>query len=113
MIEKSKGIQVDNISSLVRLIISFNQSRGGHIYCTKKDNETYFFAINLVAPWHNLRGLPVTFYAKSERYYEENFISYNANNVEKEEINFVSTIQDSSKIHLPIIKLKELPEFLL
>ena len=112
MIQKAQLLELESINELIRMIISMTQNRGGYIYLTKKHGKHYFLVTNLVPSWYDLKGLPITVYTEVKDVPVGNFVAYSTTNVEKETWEYVNTVTDTSRVHIPIIRVKELPEFI-
>ena len=111
MIEKAQTLELESVSDLIRMIISMTQNRGGYIYFTKKNGKYYFLVTNLVPSWYNLKGLPITVYAEVKDIPNGNFVAYSTSNVESEKWEYVNCVTDTSRVHIPIIRVKDLPDF--
>ncbi|MDH5404302.1 MAG: hypothetical protein OEZ01_13910 [Candidatus Heimdallarchaeota archaeon] len=113
-IMKAQNIQLDGLIDLIRLVVTNVQSRGGHINYAERDGKGYYFISQVVPSWYEFYGLPVTMFAIHEPP-KSNFISYQfVNDDGMDSWKFADFIEDKPKIvYLPIIKMKQIPEFVL
>ena len=74
----------------------------------------FIFLTHSVNGWYNLKGLPITLLVKTDSAPESSFIEYTyATEGEEESYSFVTQIKQSTKsIFIPIIKLDQLPDFM-
>ena len=109
----AQKMQLDGIGELVRLVISSTQNRGGHVYVAEKDGKHFAFVTHLIPSWYSLKGLPVTVFVELEEEPKGKFISYTAQGTKEEQLEFTDAFKDSMSIHIPLIKVKEVPGFVL
>ena len=114
-IRRAQIFRLESIIDLIRLVVSNSQNRGGYLYYGKKDNKYIFAISHLVPSWYDLRGLPVTLTAEVEETPETNLIQYRyPDEGEKETWDYVSHINNNPKnVYLPIIRVKEFPNFMI
>jgi len=111
-IPQAKKMQLESIGELVRLVISSTQNRGGHIYLAEKDSKHYAFVTHLIPSWYSLKGLPVTVYVELDEKPKGKFIAYTAQGTKEEQLSFTDAFKDSMSIHLPLIRVQEVPDFI-
>lgn len=113
---KAQYLELESLTDLLRLVVSImgRTNVSGHLYYAEKNGRHLFFLTHSIGGWYELQGLPVTLLAEGDSAPEENFIEYTlARDGEKEKFEFVSEIKQSTQtIQIPIIKLKELPNFM-
>ncbi|MCY3411489.1 MAG: hypothetical protein INQ03_07660 [Candidatus Heimdallarchaeota archaeon] len=113
-IQKSQTIELSSLNDLIRLIISNSAQRGGFLYLGVKDDRNVFYISHIVPSWYELKGLPIVLYAFSESYPPENFIAYTRpSSTDKEQWEFVDLVNenDTKTMYIPIVKVKEIPDF--
>jgi hypothetical protein len=113
-IPKAARFELNSLDELIRLVVASSQNRGGHIYYGEKNGEHILLVTHLVPSWFELKGLPITMFAKVSEAPTGKFIaySYTNNDDNMESWEFVDYIRDNPKIaHIPIIKVKEFPDY--
>ncbi|RMG36762.1 MAG: hypothetical protein D6732_07735 [Methanobacteriota archaeon] len=116
MVSKAEIFELESVEELIRLVVANSQHRGGHIYVGNRDGEWYYFVNHLVPNWFELRGLPVTIFARSKKEPSGPFIAYEYVNLggSGETWKFVSSVGENPQIaYVPIVRVKEIPEFIL
>ena len=116
-IRKSQQLHLDSLTDLIRLTVSSmdRAARGGYIYYCKHNGEDIYLLNQIIPGWYDLKGLPITLVAKTDKEPEGKFIAYRfGTDTVEESWKFVDQIQTSANIALiPIIRIKQLPEFIL
>ncbi|MHA2278116.1 MAG: hypothetical protein ACXAC2_20240 [Candidatus Kariarchaeaceae archaeon] len=116
-IRKSQQLHLDSLTDLIRLTVSSmdRAARGGYMYYCKHNGEDIYLLNQIVPGWYDFRGLPITLVAKSDREPEGKFVAYRfGTDTIEESWEFVDQIQPSPNVALiPIIKVKQLPDFIL
>ena len=116
-IRPSQKMELDSLKDLLRLVVSImgrsNQSR--YLYYGKKGDKHVYFLTHSVGGWYNLRGLPVTLLTYTDIEPKTSFIEYiSPTTGEEEAFKFIEEIkQSTNSVPIPIIKLKELPSFMI
>ena len=111
---KSKVVELASMNDLIRLIISNSAQRGGFLYCGKKDGKILFYISHVIPSWYEFKGLPVVIYSESDVYPEENFIAYyRPTTTDEEHWKFTAYVKDNDPkvMYIPIVKVKEIPDF--
>ncbi|MHA2504235.1 MAG: hypothetical protein ACXAE3_15360 [Candidatus Kariarchaeaceae archaeon] len=117
-IEPSKTMKMESLTDLLRLVVSI-MSRGNaarYLYYGQKDGHHIYFMTHSVGGWYKLRGLPVTIAAFTDIEPETNFIEYTSPvSGETEGYKFVDELKtaSTSSVPIPIIRLAELPDFMI
>lgn len=115
-VQKSQSIEMASLSDLIRLIVSNSAQRGGFLYLGQKDGKNVFYISHIVPSWYDLKGLPIVLYAYSDVNPEEHFIAYSRpSSTDKESWEYVSFIRenDTKTMYIPIVRVKEIPDFTL
>ena len=113
----SQKMELGSLKDLLRLVVSImgRSNQSGYLYYGEKDGKHVYFLTHTVGGWYELRGLPVTLIAFTEIQPETNFLEYSPPSNENEEsYKFINEIkQTTNSIPIPIIRLKELPNFMI
>ena len=115
IIEKAQLLEMNDFSDLLRLIVSrMGKTATGYLYHVVKDDEHIYFLSQTVPGWYDFKGIPLTMYAKAKEP-TGIFIKYNmATEADEESWSFTDFTGTSPKsIYIPIIKVSQLPDFLL
>ncbi len=108
--EVSKNIEVEDIKDLARLV-AFTMSMGQPIYLLHfvHNNKHYYGVLGVYNNYYDKYGLPIFYYYSSEKSLDGKYVLVKMD--EKEEVIF-SNGAKPGWIAIPIINLKEKPEFL-
>ncbi|MCC6013617.1 MAG: cren protein [Candidatus Verstraetearchaeota archaeon] len=108
--EASKKIEVEDIRDLARLVAS-TISMGQPIYLLHfvHNNKHYYGVLGVYNNYYDKYGLPIFYYYSSEKSLNGKYILVKMD--EKEEVIFSDGVKPGW-IAVPIINLKEKPEFL-
>lgn len=117
-IQPSQTMRMESLKDLLRLVVSIMSRSNGsrYLYYGQKDGKHVYFMTHSVGGWYELRGLPVTIAAFTDIEPETDFLEYTSpTGGEKEHYKFVEEIKTSStnSVPIPIIRLEELPPFML
>lgn len=116
MVSKAEAFELESVDELIRLVVANSQHRGGHIYVGKHGDGWVYFVSHLVPNWFDLRGLPVTIFAKSEKEPTGSFVAYEYVNLGGvgESWKFVNSVGENPQIaYVPIVRVKQIPDFIL
>ncbi|MCQ5361947.1 MAG: cren protein [Candidatus Verstraetearchaeota archaeon] len=107
--EASKKLEVEDIKDLARLVAS-TVSMGQPIYLVHfKHNEKHYYGVlGVYNNYYDKYGLPLFYYHVTDRAYNGRYVLVKMD--EREEISFAEGVKPGW-IAVPIINLKEKPEF--
>ncbi|MCH8906221.1 MAG: hypothetical protein IH840_03945 [Candidatus Heimdallarchaeota archaeon] len=110
---KAQPFELDTLMDLIRLVISNSGNRSGYLYYGQHNDQPLFAVSHLVPSWYEMRGLPVTLFARTDTPPDENIIAYKfATETEEENWSYVKHVTtDPNTIYIPLIKVKEFPTF--
>ncbi len=116
MVSKAEMFELEDVGELIRLVVANSQHRGGHIYVGKHEDKWVYFLTHLIPNWKELRGLPVTIFARSDKEPTGPFVAYEYVNVSGsgESWKFVHSVGENPQVaYVPIVRVKQIPNFIL
>ena len=115
-VQKPQQMQLSSLMDLLRLVVSIisRGAGGAYLYYAEHNGKHIYFLTHTVGGWYDLKGLPITLVAEHDTAPLKPFISYTyADEGQVEDYQFVDHVrQSTNSVHIPIIKIKDIPDFI-
>lgn len=116
-LQKAEQFELESLSDLIRLIVSRidRGNRTGYLYYSNVNNKHLFLSSQVIPGWFDLRGLPMTLKVEADDPGDATFVQYKfATEFDEESWKFTTFMTTDTKVaHIPIIHVKEFPEYMI